>query len=117
VAATAIALIGALAGAELPLLMAWAGERGRFKVLALDYLGMVLACLAFPLLFLPELGLFGTLLLTAALNAVIALILSPSRPLPGRPALVAWVVVLVFLLQKEEAIRQCLSQIFVHAAL
>lgn len=74
-----IVLIGALAGAELPLLIAIAERRAGGKnhgatarILAADYAGMLAAAALFVSFFLPRLGLFGTAWMAGALNALAA---------------------------------------------
>ncbi|MBT0993282.1 polyamine aminopropyltransferase [Cellulomonas sp. DKR-3] len=72
--------IGIGIGIEIPLLVALLKEQGRdesvsllSKVLALDYLGALLASLLFPFLLLPVLGLVRTALAVAILNVGVAL--------------------------------------------
>ncbi|MCZ2344259.1 MAG: polyamine aminopropyltransferase [Bacteroidales bacterium] len=71
-------LIGILVGLELPLLMRIVQDKVAFKdlvsrVLALDYLGALLASVMFPLLLVPKLGLTRTSLLFGLLNAAVGL--------------------------------------------
>jgi len=101
--ATCIA-VGAMTGAELPLLLRLSSLKAS-KVLAADYFGMLLACLAFPLVLLPSIGVFATLLWCAVLNASV-LIYVHSRPR-------AWVwlpMILIATLFIEPEIREWLSQ-------
>ena len=70
--------IGTLVGLELPLLMRILRDNMDFKVLVarvltFDYIGALVASLAFPLLLVPRLGLIRTSLLFGLLNAVVAL--------------------------------------------
>lgn len=72
--------IGVGIGVEIPLLVALLKEHGRdtsvallSKVLALDYLGALLASLLFPFVLLPSLGLVRTALAVAILNVGVAL--------------------------------------------
>ncbi|ADG76375.1 Spermine synthase [Cellulomonas flavigena DSM 20109] len=72
--------IGTGIGVEIPLLMALLREHGRdgsvrllSRVLALDYLGALLASLLFPFVLLPTLGLVRTALAVAILNVGVAL--------------------------------------------
>jgi spermidine synthase len=70
--------IGTLVGLEIPLLMRLLPSSEKFKdvvarVLALDYIGALLASLAFPLIFLPKLGLIQTALGCGLFNALVAL--------------------------------------------
>jgi spermidine synthase len=73
-----LVIVGALVGLEIPLLMRLMPKAEAFKdvvarVLAFDYLGSLLASLAFPLLLLPHLGLVRTALLFGLFNAGVAL--------------------------------------------
>src|SRR5687767_12934660 len=67
-------LIGALVGLEIPLLMRILKDQLDFKelvsrVLALDYVGALVASLLFPIFLVPKLGLNRTSLLFGMLNA------------------------------------------------
>ena len=71
-------VIGVLVGLEIPLLMRILKDELDFKelvsrVLALDYVGALLASLLFPILLVPKLGLNRTSLLFGMLNAGVAL--------------------------------------------
>lgn len=71
-------VIGALVGLEIPLLMRILKDELDFKelvsrVLALDYVGALVASLLFPLFFVPKLGLNRTSLLFGMLNAAVAI--------------------------------------------
>ena len=75
---TILAIIGTLVGLEIPLLMRLMPGKQELKdlvarVLAFDYLGALLASIAFPLALLPWLGLVRTSLLCGLLNALVAL--------------------------------------------
>ena len=72
-----VALIGTLVGLEIPLLMRIL--QGRFelkdlvaRVLTFDYLGALVASLAFPMLIMPKLGLIRGALVIGLLNGVVA---------------------------------------------
>ena len=70
--------IGVLVGLEIPLLMRILKDELDFKellsrVLALDYVGALVASLAFPLFFVPKLGLVRTSLFFGILNAVVGI--------------------------------------------
>lgn len=70
--------VGTLVGLEIPLLMRLMPGKQELKdlvarVLAFDYIGALLASIAFPLLFLPWLGLVRTSLLFGTINGVVAL--------------------------------------------
>ena len=71
-------IIGTLVGLEIPLLMRLMPGEQQLKdlvarVLAFDYIGALLASIAFPLALLPWLGLVRTSLLFGSLNAGVAL--------------------------------------------
>ncbi len=71
-------LIGTLVGLELPLLMRILEKENSLKdlvarVLFLDYIGALVASLAFPLVLVPQLGLFRTSLAFGVFNALVAL--------------------------------------------
>lgn len=73
-----IFLIGMLVGLEIPLLMRLLKDNLEFKdlvsrVLAFDYLGALLASLAFPLLLVRYLGMMRTSMGIGLLNAAVAL--------------------------------------------
>ena len=70
-------IIGTLVGLEIPLLMRILKDELDFKdlvsrVLALDYVGALVASLLFPLFLVPRLGLNRTSLLFGMLNAAVA---------------------------------------------
>lgn len=70
--------IGTLVGLEIPLLMRILKDELDFKalvarVLALDYIGALVASLLFPLFLVPKLGLVRTSLLFGVLNAVVGI--------------------------------------------
>lgn len=69
--------IGTLVGVEIPLMLRLLRRSVAFKdlvaqVLTFDYLGALAASLLFPLVFVPNLGLFRTSLLFGLLNVVVA---------------------------------------------
>lgn len=71
-------MVGALVGLELPLLIRILERETSLKelvarVLFLDYIGALAASLAFPLVLVPQLGLFRTSLAIGLLNATVAL--------------------------------------------
>lgn len=70
--------IGVFVGLEIPLLLRILKDKIEFKqlvsrVLALDYIGALLASILFPILFVPRLGLIRTSLIFGMLNAGVAL--------------------------------------------
>ncbi len=72
-----VLLIGVLVGLEIPLLMRILKDRYRLKdlvsrVLTADYLGALLAALAFPLFLVPRLGLVRGAFFVGCLNSVVA---------------------------------------------
>jgi len=85
-------VIGALVGAEIPLLLRILNAQFEFRdviarVFAADYVGALLASLLFPLLLVPQLGLVRTSFLFGALNVAVAIVL--LWRLPARPAVLA----------------------------
>ena len=71
-------IIGTLVGLEIPLLMRILQDKLDFKelvsrVLALDYVGALVASLLFPIFFVPKLGLTRTSLLFGMLNAAVGI--------------------------------------------
>src|SRR5688572_10048802 len=71
-------LIGVLVGLEIPLLMRILKDELDFKtlvarVLALDYVGALVAALLFPIFFVPKLGLNRTSLFFGMLNAAVGI--------------------------------------------
>jgi spermidine synthase len=73
-----VTAIGILVGLEIPLLMRILRDRFAFKdvianVLTFDYLGALVASLAFPLILVPRLGLVRSALLFGIVNAGVAL--------------------------------------------
>jgi spermidine synthase len=70
-------VIGALVGIEIPLLLRILRDTVRFeqlvsRVLSLDYLGALAACLLFPLWFVPRFGLMKTSLFFGLVNVAVA---------------------------------------------
>lgn len=75
---TMVFIIGTLVGLEIPLLMRILKDKLDFKelvsrVLALDYVGALVAALLFPIFLVPRLGLNRTSLLFGMLNAAVAI--------------------------------------------
>tara|TARA_B100001094_G_C17850459_1_gene632403 strand:+ start:34 stop:693 length:660 start_codon:yes stop_codon:yes gene_type:complete len=69
-----LSLLGLLSGLEIPLLMQLASkfiQRPLGLVLGSDYLGTCLACLVFPLIFLPEFGILYTSIFLGFINGLI----------------------------------------------
>ena len=105
-----IAGLGWLTGKELPLLLRLAGPGLRLKVLGFDHFGMLLACLSFPLVLLPSVGLLASVFLISALNACAALLLAQTvrHRLTAGAAASALLTALLF----EPLLREWLSQRF-----
>ena len=73
-----VLVIGTLVGLEIPLLLRILKDQVKFKdlvsqVLTFDYLGALFASVAFPLFFVPKLGLVRTSLAFGLLNALVGL--------------------------------------------
>ncbi len=88
-----VGLIGVLVGLELPLLMRVLERDGTLKdlvarVLFLDYIGALVASVAFPLVLLPAMGLLRTSLAFGLINAAVAgwtlLLFEAPRPVKVR---------------------------------
>ena len=89
--AAVVLAIGVLVGLEIPLVARILDRAGRGRrdtvadVLAVDYLGALVAALAFPLLLLPSLGVLRTSFLTGLVNlAVVAACVGVFRRELGR---------------------------------
>jgi spermidine synthase len=72
-----VLVIGTLVGLEVPLLMRLLSQNLEFKeliarVLSVDYLGALVASLAFPMFLVPRLGLTRTSLVFGLMNAAVA---------------------------------------------
>ncbi len=73
-----VIIVGILVGLEIPLLMRILRDRFAFKdvianVLTFDYLGALVASLAFPIILVPKVGLVRSSLLFGIVNALVAL--------------------------------------------
>lgn len=88
-------VLGGLIGLELPLLLRWARRYAALRqtvarLFAADYLGALLAGLAFPLILLPLLGVVRTAFLVGLINwATVLLTHLAFRERPGRGATLA----------------------------
>lgn len=76
---TLIIIIGVLVGLEIPILTRIISQKEALRlsiahVLSLDYVGALIGSLAFPLLFLPHLGLFRSSFAIGLLNISVALL-------------------------------------------
>jgi spermidine synthase len=74
-----IFVIGFLSGFELPSLFAMK-ENAEGKILAMDYLGMLVASVSFPLFFLPVFGAGASTMLVALSNGAALIWLRSERP-------------------------------------
>ncbi len=86
---TLVIMVGTLVGLEIPLLIRLLEFRVSLKelvarVLALDYVGALLASLMFPLFLLPRLGIHRTSLAFGLLNAAVALLATFLLPVEHR---------------------------------
>jgi spermidine synthase len=101
-----VLVIGTLVGMEIPLLLRLLRARYAFKdlvarVLTVDYLGALVGSLAFPIFFVPRLGLVRTSLVIGAINALVALastwLLAADLVRPIRARIRAGVVLVLLL--------------------
>jgi spermidine synthase len=100
-----VLLIGFMAGAELPLLMAICEEKkilSAIRVLSGDYFGTLLAAVLFPLVLLPNLHLFSIIVLATFFNLLSAVLLyyffTEKNLRPKSPYLFFWPSLSMFLL-------------------
>ena len=105
-----VATLGFLTGMEIPLLMKIGNSSLRLKILGFDYLGMLVASVLFPLLLLPYLGVFATVLLTASLNALAAQLILVPRSVTVRFALLLIPLLWLAVFSYETLILEWLSQ-------
>lgn len=75
-----VVIIGILIGMEIPIMFKILTEKNKeveilSRILALDYIGALIASLAFPLLLLPYFGLIRTAFLVGILNVLIAILI------------------------------------------
>lgn len=115
-------LVGLLSGMEIPLIARVLKEIGapefRFEnVLSVDYIGALVASLAFPLLIIPHLGLMPASLTFGALNLVVAgLSLWIFRQEISRLQVVTWalalLITLIGLWQAERLVSVSESNLF-----
>ena len=73
-----IVLIGVLTGVELPLLINQ-NEKILTKTLAVDYCGMILSSISFPLLFFPKLGLVPGIYFVCMINIFSIIVLLTNK--------------------------------------
>lgn len=84
-----VMVVGTLVGLEIPILIRLLEFRLKLKelvarVLALDYVGALVASLLFPLVLLPKIGLHRTSLVVGLLNVVVAFIATFLVPLDNK---------------------------------
>lgn len=108
-----IGLIGVLSGFELPCLLSML-ENVQGKILAYDYLGMLVASVAFPLFIMPVLGTAASTLMVAVLNGSALVWLRSGRL---RPALQIGCYVLILVLlsclaMERASLNRLLSQLY-----
>ena len=118
----ALIAIGVLSGMEIPLIARVLEQIGALKfrfenVLSVDYVGALVASLAFPLLVIPHLGLMSASLAFGALNlAVAGLSLLVFREWATRLQVVVWslffVVTLGALWQSERLVSVAEAELF-----
>jgi len=91
------AAVGTLVGMEIPLILRLLRREGSLRVtvaqvLSADYVGALAACVAFPFLVLPLLGLVRSALVFGMLNVLIATFGTAVfwQELPGRRRLALW---------------------------
>ncbi len=96
-----ICAIGILSGFELPLLMAMGGQQSN-RILVYDYVGTFVGATAFPLLLLPQLGIFTTAHIVGLLNVFCAAILlchykeARQQAIPGIATLATLITIFVY---------------------
>lgn len=108
-----IFVIGFLSGFELPSLFAMK-ENAEGKILAMDYLGMLVASVTFPLVFLPQLGTASSTLIVALSNGAALIWLraeKPKIPLTIISSLV--IIVLMFVVASQRhTLNDILSELY-----
>ena len=82
-------VVGLLVGVEIPLVMVILKRNYSFRqlvshVLALDYLGALLASILFPLVLIPQLGLIRTSFCCGLINVMVAMVFVATFQLRGR---------------------------------
>lgn len=106
--------IGFLSGLELPLLMDITNKNSNSfesNILFVDYLGTLMGCILFPLLFIPFFNLIETLFITAAFNLLVAGLL--TNALPKRLAAFSLLLLTIFGIYVGSELSSWLSMTFV----
>lgn len=106
-----IFIIGLLSGFEIPSLFAML-ENSQGKILAYDYLGMLLASVLFPFLFLPYLGTAASTLFVANINVVALIWLSDFSRSGKFAAAVGNAVMFVLIVLYRSPLNDFLSSIY-----
>lgn len=109
-----IFFIGFLSGFELPFLFSLK-DKSEGKILAMDYLGMLVASVSFPLLFLPSLGAAASTLLISLTNGAALIWLRPGENRSKSVTIILSVIlilVMIFMLGQREALNHFLSVLY-----
>ncbi len=108
-----VVVIGFLSGFEIPSLFAML-ENSQGKILAFDYFGMLIASVAFPFYFLPELGTAASTLVVAGSNVMGLIWLRSDKP----NLYVNWILYgacaayIAFVISKKEELDLFLSHLY-----
>ncbi len=97
-----VGVTGTLVGLEIPLMMRLLRDEWSFsdlvsRVFSFDYAGALVASLAFPLFFVPNLGLIKTAFFFGAMNVLVAILLLFSPLVKGKNVLSTKIVAIVSL--------------------
>lgn len=108
-----IFIIGFLSGFELPSLFAMK-ENAEGKILAMDYFGMLVASVTFPLIFLPQLGTAASTLLVALSNGAALIWLRSEKPKLSFTIFYSMIIVIlmVSVAYKREELNEFLSVLY-----
>lgn len=108
-----IFIIGFLSGFELPLLFALKKD-SEGKILAMDYLGMLVATISFPLFFLPVLGTASSTLLIALANGSALVWLRDDKK--ASTVTIGYLILILFFMSlvvlKREDLNETLSSLY-----
>lgn len=110
-------IIGFLSGFEIPCLFAMVKD-AQGKILAFDYLGMLVASISFPFFFLPHLGTASSTLVVAGANAFALIWLRSDEPNPKSTILLNLIVVayLLGIIFWKEDLNIILSRLYLGGA-
>jgi len=109
-----IFVIGFLSGFELPFLFSLR-EKSEGKILAMDYLGMLVASVSFPLLFLPSLGAAASTLLISLTNGAALIWLRPGENKSRLVTLALTLIlitVMIFMVGQRDTLNRFLSHLY-----